>query len=105
MFMNALTLWINQPKFEQVTIRLAPTAYIMNHFIQLHLFASLKSYIPDPGPSYPIIPGIRVKDILDQLSIPMTEAKLIFVNGAKADLETRLKGGERVGIFPPIGGG
>jgi molybdopterin converting factor small subunit len=35
----------------------------------------------------------------------MDQAKLIFINGKKENLESRLYGGERVAIFPPVGGG
>ena len=30
---------------------------------------------------------------------------ILFINGIKANLSTKLSGGERVGIFPPVGGG
>jgi molybdopterin converting factor small subunit len=39
------------------------------------------------------------------LEIPADQIKLVFVDGAKAKLTTILDGGERVGIFPPVGGG
>jgi molybdopterin converting factor small subunit len=37
--------------------------------------------------------------------MPREKAKLIFINGVKAELTSTLEGGERVGIFPPVGGG
>lgn len=77
----------------------------MSPSIRLHLFASLKSRQPSSGPTVAIETGMRMKDLLAQLNIPQDEIKLVFVNGLKADLETRLHGGERVGIFPAIGGG
>jgi molybdopterin converting factor small subunit len=43
--------------------------------------------------------------MLDHLDIPTVKAHLIFINGVKRSLETRLHGGERVGIFPPVAGG
>jgi molybdopterin converting factor small subunit len=43
--------------------------------------------------------------MVERLGIPLEKARLVFVNGKKADLETVLHGGERVGIFPPVGGG
>ena len=49
--------------------------------------------------------GATVEHLLDNLDIPVAEAKLVFVNGKKAPLTAVLSDGERVGIFPPVGGG
>jgi molybdopterin converting factor small subunit len=73
--------------------------------IDLRLFASLAVKIPQNAAHYPIEPGMPVEALLVHLQIPPSEAKLIFVNGIKVDLQTPLKGGERVGIFPAVGGG
>jgi molybdopterin converting factor small subunit len=40
-----------------------------------------------------------------KLKVPLDDVQLIFINGIKAGLSTSLNGGERVGVFPPIGGG
>ena len=74
--------------------------------IEIKLFASLKKYLPaNSACYYPVEPGTPLSVLLDQLSIPKDEVKLIFVNGVKKDMSVFLNGGERVGIFPPIGGG
>ena len=73
--------------------------------IQLKLFAALTPLAPDNSDHVPIEPGISVKEMLDQLAIPTVKAHLIFINGIKRGLDTRLSGGERVGIFPPVAGG
>ena len=75
------------------------------HYIYLTLFSTLNRFNADPNKPYPVDPGIRLKDILMDLKVPLDQVKLIFINGKKADLETPLNGGERVGIFPAIGGG
>lgn len=77
----------------------------MNTFIQIKLFASLGRYMPDNGEIFLIDPGLTVRDLALGLGIPLESAKLIFVNGQKRDLSTTLSGGERVAIFPPVGGG
>ncbi len=77
----------------------------MERSIELRLFASLQRFLPNPEGQYPITSPIRVRDMAKRLGIPVEEAKLIFVNGRRADLDTVLNGGERVGIFPPVGGG
>jgi len=73
--------------------------------INLNLFASLRSYLPENPAEFPITPGTTIRQIATRLGIPLKEAKLIFVNGVRAGLDHRLEGGERVGIFPPVGGG
>ncbi|MDX1707707.1 MAG: MoaD/ThiS family protein [Desulfobacterales bacterium] len=76
-----------------------------NTTIELQLFASLKKYMPPVANSYAIEPGITVGRLIGQLDVPQDQIKLVFVNGVKAGLTTILSGGERVGIFPPVGGG
>jgi sulfur-carrier protein len=73
--------------------------------IELRLFASLAPKTPPNALQYDIGPGTSVARLLDRIAVSHTEARLIFVNGVRADVTTELFGGERVGIFPPIGGG
>ena len=74
--------------------------------IDIRLFASLKKYLPAGSACrYPVEPGTSLSVVLDQLRVPENEVKLIFVDGVKKDARVLLKGGERVGVFPPIGGG
>ena len=73
--------------------------------IQLKLFATLRAYTPENAETYPIEPGTTVKQIVDTLGIPVEEAKLVFVNSTRRDFDTPLADGDRVGIFPPVGGG
>jgi sulfur carrier protein ThiS len=77
----------------------------MSTSITLRLYATLQAYLPPAGEIVPIAPGMTVQELLAQLNLPLEEAKLIFIDGLKADLLSRLNGGERVGIFPPVGGG
>lgn len=73
--------------------------------IEIRLFASLVSKTPTEALSYRIEPGISVAGLLEQLQVSPQDAKLIFINGQRSNLDTKLQGGERVGIFPPVGGG
>jgi len=73
--------------------------------IKLKLYATLQAFLPPEGEDYPIMPGLTVQELFGQLNLPSEKAKLIFIDGLKADLSSRLNGGERVGIFPPVGGG
>ena len=74
--------------------------------IQLKLYATLQKRMPDGDTDrFEIDAGMTVRQLLAALDIPVSDAKLVFVNGKKASLTTALNGGERIGIFPPVGGG
>jgi len=73
--------------------------------IQIKLFATLRQLAPTVGESLTIETGTTVAELLTQLRIPEEKAKLIFINGRKGRLSSVLSGGERVGLFPPVGGG
>jgi len=77
----------------------------MQTHIQIKLFATLQRYMPVSAENYAIEAGTSIRALLYQLDIPEDKAKLIFIDGLKAELTTVLKGGERIGIFPPVGGG
>lgn len=73
--------------------------------IDLRLFATLAKYMPPDADHYTVRSGMTVSDLLERLEVPAAEVKLIFINGTKGHLSSGLRGGERVGIFPPVGGG
>ncbi len=77
----------------------------MESTIQIKFFATLMKFLPDNAGEFPIEPGVSVAAILDQLGVPAEQTKLIFIDGRRGRLDTLLHGGERVGIFPPVGGG
>ena len=74
-------------------------------YISIKLFATLSRYTPASADKYPVLTGTTVRNLLKELGVPENDAKLIFINGIKRDLPFSLHGGERVGIFPPVGGG
>jgi len=73
--------------------------------IQIKLFATLQRFMPASAENYAIETGTTIRTLLQQLNLPENKAKLIFIDGVKAELTTVLEGGERIGIFPPVGGG
>jgi molybdopterin converting factor small subunit len=77
----------------------------MKTTIQIKLFASLGRYMPESGDAFPIDTGMTVRDLALGLGIPLDSARLVFIDGQKRDLAALLSGGERVAIFPPVGGG
>ena len=77
----------------------------MKNQIELELLATLKRYLPGSHNAFEIEPGITIRELVSRLKIPEYEVNLIFINGEKANLDSTLTGGERVGLIPPLGGG
>jgi molybdopterin converting factor small subunit len=73
--------------------------------IQICLFAGLKVFSPKDADAYPIDSGTTVGDVMDRIGVPADLTKIIFIDGKKGALDQVLRGGERVGIFPPVAGG
>jgi len=73
------------------------------------LFATLvrfKSGIRSATPFEMDLPeGSLVQDLIETLKIPPEETRVIFINNIIEDMDSRLKEGDVVGIFPPVGGG
>ncbi len=73
--------------------------------IDLKLFATLKRFLPQSAGPYAVPAGSTIRELIAGLGIPEKEAKLIFIDGVRGTLDSTLTGDERVGIFPPVGGG
>jgi hypothetical protein len=73
--------------------------------VAVQLGPTLEGYRPQSGDCCQVTAGSTVLDLIAQLQIPREAVNLIFVNGAKAELTTGLRGGERVGLYPPLCGG
>ncbi|GAB6144646.1 MoaD/ThiS family protein [Desulfocicer niacini] len=73
--------------------------------INLNFFATLRSFLPDSPQNMEIPEGTCVKDLVAEFGIPETDVKLIFINGTRQLPSYELKHNDRVGIFPPVGGG
>jgi len=73
--------------------------------IDINLFATLRSFLPDAPKAMTVSQGTRIKDLVKTLGIPEEDVKLIFINGKREMLSYVLKDNDRVGIFPPVGGG
>lgn len=73
--------------------------------IEIKLFATLAKYLPENSKDYPIDNGETIRSLIEKLGVPEKEATLLFINSAKAELDSEIKDDDRVGIFPPVGGG
>lgn len=77
--------------------------------IEIRMFATLSVYNThadiDKELFINIPTGSTVNILVEILGIPEDSIKLIFVNGRHADIHKVLSEDDRVGLFPPVGGG
>jgi sulfur-carrier protein len=73
--------------------------------IDLKLFVTLSRYLPEESSSFELSENTSVEKLISDLGIEKGVVKLIFVNGKKQDSSYLLKDLDRVGLFPPVGGG
>jgi molybdopterin converting factor small subunit len=76
--------------------------------LEVRLYATLRQAAPDaPAGVLPVeMPdGAAVADVLAAVKIDPAKVHLIMVNGVAADLGRVLSDGDRLGLFPPVGGG
>jgi len=72
--------------------------------IEVRCFASLAKHNPAGG--YTKLPASGTAgDLIRTLGIADGEVAIVFVNGAHATEGTALRDGDRVGLFPAVGGG
>lgn len=72
--------------------------------LEVKCFATLARHQPRQG-DFHLGPNPTLRDLVVFLGIPEEELKITFVNGVHAGLEHELHEGDRVGLFPPVGGG
>ncbi len=77
--------------------------------VEVRLFASLRKYHAKPGSSEVMIIELDDKtplgSLVGRLKVPPEEVTVIMVNGKRERENYSLQDGDRVGIFPLIGGG
>ncbi len=49
--------------------------------------------------------GSNVRNLIDELKIPIEETHVIFINNVIVEPDSNLKDGDAVGMFPQVGGG
>jgi molybdopterin converting factor small subunit len=75
--------------------------------VELKLYATLGNYLRAGSRStvLEVDEGCTVDALLQRLAVPAEQVKLVFINGRHASTGTRLQAGDRIGVFPPVGGG
>ncbi|MBN2552533.1 MAG: MoaD/ThiS family protein [Spirochaetales bacterium] len=74
--------------------------------ISISLYAMLRKQRPDLAGAGRIATGAAtVRQLLEQMRIAGAEEVIVFVNGKRAAPDAELRDGDRVGVFPILGGG
>ena len=73
--------------------------------IEIKCFATLAKYLPENGDDYPIDPGETVLSLINKLGIPEKDVTIVFINNLRSAVDSPISDGDRVGLFPPVGGG
>ena len=78
--------------------------------VEVRLYATFAAFAPSrtAGIAFDaqVIEGSSIADLIRQLGIPEAEVHLAMVNGRLIhDRSLALGEGDRVGLFPPVGGG
>jgi molybdopterin converting factor small subunit len=79
----------------------------------MSVFVRLSTTLRDSVPGYNAAEGLNMeiarettaKELAQKLNLPLTEVKIVIINGRRVDLETSVIDGDRVAFFPAVGGG
>lgn len=77
--------------------------------VEIRCYTTLREKLPAEAErgvlNYQLKGEKTIKDLIESLNLPYEELHLIIVNGKQADLDKEIKDGDRIGFFPPVGGG
>ncbi|BBD09423.1 MoaD/ThiS family protein [Desulfovibrio ferrophilus] len=73
--------------------------------IDVKCFATLAKFQPEVSDGYEAKDGATIAELIDVLGIDPAEVKIIFLNGKHSAPEVVIAPGDRVGLFPAVGGG
>ena len=76
--------------------------------ISVKLFATLKKYLPagsEGGMKLTLANGATVAEVIDALKIPREQTAMFVAGDTYVNVDTPLKDGLELSIFPPLAGG
>ncbi|WP_158212298.1 MoaD/ThiS family protein [Natranaerobius trueperi] len=76
--------------------------------VEIRCFATLRDLLPFEAKNGVYKYETRkttIEGIVEELSLPKDKLHLILKNGVRVELNEPIKDGDRIGLFPPIGGG
>ena len=78
--------------------------------IEIKLLTRLKQYLPEPDSEgnvrlLEIAEPATVENVLKKLGIPLDMPKVIMLNDRQGAIDDKVDPGDRLAIYPPVGGG
>ena len=75
--------------------------------IDVRLFATLPMHSSSGRKEFQVEPeaGLTVRDVVRREGLREAEIHIIMLNGVHGTLDSPLADGDRLGLFPPVGGG
>lgn len=75
--------------------------------IEVHLFAMLSVHSTTGRKQFEVRsrPGLTVREIVEAEGLKPTDVHIVMINGLHGTMESELRDGDRLGLFPPVGGG
>ena len=77
--------------------------------LKVFLSSTLRPYItgydPSEGATFSFNRKITVSELCKLMDIPEDKIKIVMVDGKSESFDYELEGDERIGFFPPVGGG
>jgi len=72
--------------------------------INVKLFAYLRDGIGKEV-DVPYVEGMKIADVIKDLKLDPDRVSITIINGKHVDTDTVIKEGDKVKLFPPVGGG
>ena len=76
--------------------------------IEVRLYATLRRYVPSAAEgvlAVDVPEGSKAADVIANVGVNADEVHILMVNGVSSPLDQVLAEGDRLGLFPPVGGG
>lgn len=73
--------------------------------ITLKCYATLARHQPENAAHLPVKPGETIRELLSRRGIPEKDVAIFMLNGRSVEPTAPLKDGDRLGLFPAVGGG
>lgn len=77
--------------------------------LEVRLYSGLEKFVENATYGQPLLVELpdkaTVQLLLDKLKIPKEQVHSVLANGIHHNLTDQLKDGDRVALFPPVGGG
>jgi len=76
--------------------------------IEVRLYATLRRYAPSAADgvlNVDVPEGSKASDVIASVGVNADEVHIVMVNGVSSPPHQVLAEGDRLGLFPPVGGG